>query len=334
MHPEATVAKRNNSFSILSVTMSFVEFSLRFANVAQEFLVLAIKVLYIIVSDITRKILPKSKKDLRGEIVLITGSAHGLGRQLALDTAELGAKVVLWDINEKVKDVAEEIRKKGGKAWWYICDVTSEKDIESKAESISSDVGDVTILINNAGIMQNVPLLELDSEKIKRTFNVNILAHFWTIRAFLPKMKENNYGHIVAIASAAGLIGHVNQSDYSASKYAVVGMMESLSEEMRLRNCDVKFTTICPLTVNTGLNQNPVARYPLLTPILSIEEASRQTLNAVRTEEFLVTLPRRAVFFLLLFKFLPRKITCEAMDMLEYCRVSNDVPNGIENEAR
>lgn len=80
---------------------------------------------------------------------------------------------------QKVQQVAEEIRRKGGKAWWYICDVTSEKDIKDKAEQIARDVGDITMLINNAGIMQNVPLLELDSEKIKRTFDVNTLAHFW-----------------------------------------------------------------------------------------------------------------------------------------------------------
>lgn len=78
-----------------------------------------------------------------------------------------------------MQQVAEEIRRNGGKAWWYICDVTSEKDIQDKAEQIARDVGDITMLINNAGIMQNVPLLELDSEKIKRTFDVNTLAHFW-----------------------------------------------------------------------------------------------------------------------------------------------------------
>lgn len=331
MHREANIPKGTNSLSIMSI----VECSLHVASVSLEFLLLLLKILFITGNGIVRNIIPKSKKDLCGEIVLITGSAHGVGRQLAKDIAKLGAKVVLWDINEeKVKETAEEIKKAGGLAWWYICDVTSEKEILAKAQVVAKDVGDVTILVNNAGIMQNVPLLELDSERIKLTFAVNILAHFWTIRAFLPKMVENNYGHIVAISSAAGLMGHVNQSDYSASKFAVVGMMESLSEEMRLRNCNVAFTTICPLTVDTGLNRHPVTRFSWLTPILSIEDAARMIVDAIRREDFIVTLPHTSRFLLCGLKLLPHRVTSEAMDLLEYCRISNAVPRATETEGK
>lgn len=103
MHTEVKNFKKSPSFSYLPVIMSSVEFSLRAAYVAQDILILAIKIVIILVKDIIRNILPKSKKDLSGETVLITGSAHGLGRQLALDTSKHGAKVVLWDINEVSK---------------------------------------------------------------------------------------------------------------------------------------------------------------------------------------------------------------------------------------
>lgn len=103
MHTEATVFKKSSSVSYLSVIMTVVEFSLRAAYIAQDVLILGIKIVSILVKDIIRNILPKSKKDLSGETVLITGSAHGLGRQLALDTSKHGAKVVLWDINEVSK---------------------------------------------------------------------------------------------------------------------------------------------------------------------------------------------------------------------------------------
>lgn len=103
MHTEVKDFKKSPSFSYLPVIMSSVEFSLRAAYVAQDILILVIKIVTILVKDIIRNILPKSKKDLSGETVLITGSAHGLGRQLALDISKHGAKVVLWDINEVSK---------------------------------------------------------------------------------------------------------------------------------------------------------------------------------------------------------------------------------------
>ncbi|GFQ71982.1 hypothetical protein TNCT_610921 [Trichonephila clavata] len=161
---------------------------------------------------------------------------------------------------EKLKEVAEEIQQDGGTAFWFVCDVTSEDDVNAKARLVEQKAGEVTILINNAGIMQNLPMLELSSAIIKKTIEVNLLSHFWTIRAFLPNMEKNNHGHIVGISSCAGLVGHVNQIDYSASKHGVVGMMEALSEELRLKGSSIKFTTICPLTVNTGLNQNPITK--------------------------------------------------------------------------
>lgn len=100
MISEVNVLKDSPSFSYLSVIMSVLEFSLQAAIVIQDFLVLIIKIIFILLKETLRKVLPKWKKDLSRETVLITGSAQGLGRQLALDAANLGAKIVLWDINE------------------------------------------------------------------------------------------------------------------------------------------------------------------------------------------------------------------------------------------
>ncbi|XP_054723108.1 short-chain dehydrogenase/reductase family 16C member 6-like, partial [Uloborus diversus] len=224
---------------------------------------------------------------------------------------------------EKVQNVATEITSKGGWAKWYRCDVTSEEDVNEKAKLVLQNVGDVYILLNNAGLMQNVPFLQLDSAKIRKTFEINIIAHIWTIRAFLPNMIKKNRGHVVAISSAAGLMGHVNQSDYSASKFAVVGLMEALSEEMRTEGHDIRFTTVCPLTVDTGMNQNPIAKYPILTPILSIQKAAEEILHAIRTEEFIAALPRRVYCFIIGSKLFPRKCFCEIMDFVDYCRMAN-----------
>lgn len=98
MHREATVVKQS-SVSVMSASISFAEYATKFAAVAGDFLLLACKILYISCCAMVRNILPKSKKDLCNEIVLVTGSAHGVGKELAIQIAKLGAKVVLWDIN-------------------------------------------------------------------------------------------------------------------------------------------------------------------------------------------------------------------------------------------
>lgn len=103
MDTEANTFKKSSLSSYLPVIMSVVEFSLKAAFIAQDVLIVAFKIVYILVKSIIRNILPKSKKDLSGETVLITGSAHGLGRQLALDISKHGARVVLWDISEVSK---------------------------------------------------------------------------------------------------------------------------------------------------------------------------------------------------------------------------------------
>ncbi|XP_035215377.1 estradiol 17-beta-dehydrogenase 11-like [Stegodyphus dumicola] len=308
--------------------MELIEYVINVAVFVQDLAFSLLKVMYIIICDAIGNMFRKKRRDLKGETMLITGGGRGIGRLLGIKAAECGAKVVLWDIDEKtVRQTADEIKQIGGDASWYVCDITSEDDVNRTAKKVQAEIGDVSILVNNAGVMQNVPFLQLSSEKIVQTFKVNALAHFWTIRAFLPRMEEKNQGHIVAISSCAGLMGHVNQSDYSASKWAVVGMMESLSEEMRLKKSNIKFTTICPLTVNTGMNENPVTRFQFLLPILSPEKATSNILTAIKNEEFLVTIPRRIKFFLSLVRLLPHVMLSEIMDFSEYCRVPNTASN-------
>ncbi|KAG8191719.1 hypothetical protein JTE90_008783 [Oedothorax gibbosus] len=289
-----------------------------------QFLGLILRIVCVILRGCVLAFVPKSKKDLKGEVVLITGSAQGMGKQLAVDIARLGAKVVLWDINEeKLKEVAKEITESGGSAYYQVCDVSSEGDVTAKAEAVVQEVGEVTVLINNAGIMQNVPMLELSSARIRQTFEVNLLAHFWTIRAFLPSMQRHNRGHIVAIASAAGLVGHINQTDYSASKHGVVGMMEAFYEELRQQGSAIKLTTICPITVGTGMNHNPTTRFPWMMPIVPLEEAARKMLSAIRREDLIVTIPQRTSWLLAFSRIAPHQAMEEFIDFFGYCQVPN-----------
>lgn len=120
---------------------------------------------------------------------------------------------------------------------------------------VLKEVGDVTILVNNAGIMPQHEILKHAEGEIRRIFDINVLAHFWMYQAFLPKMIEKNIGHLVSISSIAGLCGLNNLVPYCSSKFAVRGAMESLSEELRAHsNGTSKVNEILKHTIDRTIN--------------------------------------------------------------------------------
>ena len=180
--------------------------------------------------------------------VLITGSASGIGRLMALKAAARGARVIMWDIDlDGLKSLSETIQSWGYPVPTYLrCDLRSREEIEESARRVLAEHGVVDILINNAGVVSGKPLLELTDEAIERTFDINTLSLFRTTRAFLPGMMEQKSGHIVTIASAGGLIGVPRMTDYSASKFAAVGFDESLRVELkRLGYPNIRTTVVC-----------------------------------------------------------------------------------------
>ena len=115
-------------------------------------------------------------------------------------------------------------------------------------------MGDVDILVNNAGIVTGKKFLDATDGAIEKTFQVNTLAHFWLGKAFLPSMIDKNHGHVVTIASMAGIFGMAGLCDYCASKYAAVGFDESLRNELVAMAKDgIHTTVVCPYFINTGM---------------------------------------------------------------------------------
>ncbi|XP_072751982.1 short-chain dehydrogenase/reductase family 16C member 6-like isoform X2 [Anoplolepis gracilipes] len=257
------------------------------ALVLADILLLILKLLYYICESIYKFFVPTEEKSVAGEIVLITGTGHGIGKELALRYASMGATVVCWDLDQQAnEETLNEIKKTGtAAAYAYQCDVSNREEVLRVAEKIKKEVGDVTILINNAGIMPCHAFLDHSSDEIKRIFEINVLAHFWMLQAFLPSMIEKNHGHIVALSSLAGIGGLPNLVPYCASKFAVRGLMESISEELRISSKGkslIKFTTIYPYMVDTGLCKKPKIRFPSAMPLVSPGQAVSQIILAQR----------------------------------------------------
>ncbi|KAK0171477.1 hypothetical protein PV327_011239, partial [Microctonus hyperodae] len=124
------------------------------------------------------------------------------------------------------------IRAAGGTCYGYVCNLCNKEDVYEKAEIIKKEVGQISILVNNAGVVNGKKLMDMSDELMSRTMNVNIMAHFWTAKAFLPSMMEKNEGHIVSVASLAGHVGVPKLTDYCASKSAVIAFNEALRMEL------------------------------------------------------------------------------------------------------
>jgi all-trans-retinol dehydrogenase (NAD+) len=231
--------------------------------------------------------------DFDRKTILITGGASGIGRLMALKAARLGSTVVVWDLDKaKLDDVLRDLRRCTARAaHGYVCDVSDQKAVAAVAAAVTEAVGDIDILVNNAGVVSGKPFLETSNEQIERTFRVNVLALFWVTKAFLPGMMRRNDGHIVNISSAGGLIGVPRQTDYSASKHAVVGFNESLRAEMHRLAPGVRTTVVCPFYIDTGMFAGAKTRIPLLLPILHEDDVATRVIKAVRKNKEQLLMP-------------------------------------------
>uniref|UniRef100_A0A5F8HD72 Short chain dehydrogenase/reductase family 16C member 5 n=1 Tax=Monodelphis domestica TaxID=13616 RepID=A0A5F8HD72_MONDO len=248
-------------------------------------------------------IAPKPKKNVSGEIVLITGAGSGIGRLLALRFAHLGATLVLWDINPEGNQETSKLAKEAGasRVYTYTCNCGQRQDVYRVADQVKKEVGDVTILINNAGVVTGKRFLEIPDECIEKAFDVNIKAHFWIYKAFLPAMMANNHGHLVCISSSAGLLGVNKLSDYCASKFAAFGFAESIFLELHAeRKTGIKTTIVCPFFIKTGMFEGCTTANSHLLPILEPKYVVDKIMDAILTEQVYLYLPKFLYYALFL----------------------------------
>ncbi|XP_035237336.1 retinol dehydrogenase 10-A [Anguilla rostrata] len=263
-----------------------------------DLLVMLLDVTYHILRSTLHAVMPPRLKYIEGELVLITGSGGVLGRLFALEFAKCGAELVLWDCNSATNEqTAKLVREMGVKAHAYTVDLTNRDAIYQTADRVRSEVGrDVTVLVNNAGVVAGRRLLECPDTLLERTLLINCHALFWMTKAFLPQMKAKNHGHFVTVASTLGLFSTACVEDYCASKFAAVGFHESLSHELRTEDEleGVKTTLVCPYLVDTGMFAGCKIRNELenFLPALEPNYCIQQAMNAILTDQPLVCIPR------------------------------------------
>lgn len=189
---------------------------------------------------------------LKGKAALITGAGRGIGRSTAIALAKEGVNLGLLGLNpdnlEKVKTELQEYDIKVSVASGDVADLES---VTQAVEQLKSELGSIDILINNAGIAQFGGFLELSPEEWEKIIRVNVMGVYNVTRAVLPEMIERKTGDIVNISSSAGQKGAPVTSAYSASKFAVLGLTESLMLEVRKHN--IRVTALTPSTVATDL---------------------------------------------------------------------------------
>ncbi|XP_061425368.1 retinol dehydrogenase 10-like [Lethenteron reissneri] len=266
-------------------------------SVVYDLLLTTLRVLASMGAACWRWVRPPRAKSVAGEVCLVTGAGGGLGRLFALELASRGATLVLWDVDEARNEAtARRVRAAGARAHTYTCDVSARHSVYAAAERVRAEVGDVTVLVNNAGVVSGRPLLECPDELLERTMAVNCHALFWTTKAFLPHMLETNHGHLVTVASSLGLFSTAGIEDYCASKYGAVGFHESLAHEIRAMEKDgVHTTLVCPYLVSTGMFQGCRIRKEIETyilPPLKPEFCVSQAMRAILTNQAMICIPR------------------------------------------
>ena len=191
-------------------------------------------------------------QNLKGKTAIVTGGGRGLGKAVALALAAEGVNVAITGRNENnLKSVVAEIESKGVKSSYSVFDVTDKKQVFTSLEKLQNDFGKFDILINNAGIAAFGGILEMDDEQWEDIVKTNLFGPYYVVKAVVPGMVEKKSGDVVNISSTAGLKGNALTSAYSASKFGLIGMSESMMFELRKQN--IRVTTLTPSTISTDM---------------------------------------------------------------------------------
>lgn len=188
---------------------------------------------------------------LKDKVALITGGANGIGLATAERFAKEGAKIILWDVSEKGNEVAERLKKEGRDVIFKKVSVTDENEVQKAVAEAKTHFGRIDILINNAGITKDRTLLKMSKQEWDDVIGVNLTGVFNCTQAVAPIMKEQNYGRIVSASSNVAIRGNYGQTNYVATKSAIIGMTKVWA--MELGRFGITANCIAPGFIHTAM---------------------------------------------------------------------------------
>uniref|UniRef100_A0A182WAF4 Short-chain dehydrogenase/reductase 3 n=1 Tax=Anopheles minimus TaxID=112268 RepID=A0A182WAF4_9DIPT len=262
-----------------------------------------VQLIPLILSGVVALVLPAKRKSIHNHTALVTGGGNGLGRALCLRLAQEGCHVAVVDIDQAgAQRTVEDVRKLGVKAEAFLADIANYEAVERLRLDVETKLGPVDVLVNNAGLLAVLSLTEGKATDLERIINVNLLSHFWTIRAFMPGMITRQRGHIVGIASIAAYFPVGRFIPYTVTKYAVRALMESLNSELRMDGLQNTVHTTCVYPALIATRQqfmdmldklNFLKRFYVFTP----EQVAEQIIKGILTKKREVFVPNIMALF-------------------------------------
>jgi 3-oxoacyl-[acyl-carrier protein] reductase len=194
--------------------------------------------------------------DLSNKVAIVTGSARGIGKAIALKLAEVGADIVVNDIAtaaEALEGTANEIRALKRKALAITADVSSSSDVTRFIDTAASTMGRIDILVNNAGVTRDQLLMRMTDEEWDTVLNIDLKSVFLCSRAVIRYMMKQRWGRIISIASVVGIMGNAGQANYASAKAGVIGLTKSIAKEVGSRG--ITANAIAPGFIETRMTE-------------------------------------------------------------------------------
>lgn len=193
------------------------------------------------------------EKKLQGKVAVVTGSAMGMGKEIAKLLAQNGARIVLNDLNEDLlKKASDEINMEGGESIWVKADASKYQGVKQIMDMALDTFSSIDILVNNAGVLRSTKFIDIDELEWDFVMEVNLKSVYLCCKAAIPVMIKNNAGKIINMSSSAGRsVSTLGGAHYTTSKAAVLGLTRHLAKEMAQYNVNVN--AVCPGLIDTEM---------------------------------------------------------------------------------
>ena len=191
--------------------------------------------------------------DLTDRVAIVTGSGQGIGKTIALKLAQVGATVVINDIDESARAVTEEIKQIGQESITVIADVSQQSDVTKMVEATVDTYGKVDILVNNAGITRDQLILRMTEEDWDKVLTINLKSVFLCTKGVTRHMIRQRWGRIISIASIVGLIGNTGQANYASAKAGIIGLTRTIAKEVASRG--ITANAVAPGFIDTEMTK-------------------------------------------------------------------------------